>query len=245
MIERAPVDLAIVEREYRAGVKSIQQIARENDRAPATICGWAKKYGWERDLHMRVQTAAAAIVARSEVPDFPKTRGKRGPKDQSLTPDEFMALVDANADTPQKAHERQMTEKEIVEANATKVADVQISHRRDITRTRTLVMRLLEECEQQSGEPELFRRLGEIMRKDDITGMSDAYEKVISLPQRIKGVKELTEALRALVGMEREAYGITASYKEGDDEKVDIVDSARRIAFAFARAEAQLNSKGT
>jgi len=243
MIERAPVDLALIEREYRAGVKSIQQIARENDRAPATICGWAKKYGWERDLHMRVQTAAAAIVARSEVP---KTPGKRGPKEQSLTPDELMGLVEANADTPKKAHERQMTEKEIVEANATKVADVQISHRKDITRTRTLVMRLLEECEQQSGEPELFRRLGEIMRKDDITGMSDAYEKVISLPQRIKGVKELTEALRALVGMEREAYGITASYKEGDDEKVDIVDAARRIAFAFARASAQLDSsKGT
>jgi hypothetical protein len=53
--------------------------------------------------------------------------------------------------------------------------------------------------------------------------LNDAYMKAISLPQRIKGVKELAETLKTLIGLEREAYGLDANAAPDKDALTDLL----------------------
>jgi hypothetical protein len=113
---------------------------------------------------------------------------------------------------------RTASDREIVEANAERIAQVRSEHRQDITRMRALVLRLLEECEAEAAEPGAFAALGEMMRNPDDRGqdqLNAVYVKVIALPQRIKSVKELAETLKTLVALEREAYGLATAVDGG------------------------------
>lgn len=131
------------------------------------------------------------------------------------------------------------SERHIIEANAERIAQVRGEHRADIARLRALALRLLAECEAEAADPAAFAELGEILRRPDDNQqdkLNDAYMKAISLPQRIKGVKELAETLRVLVTMEREAYGIAAEApKPADTKEVDKEDLARRVIFLLSQ----------
>ncbi|HHD7578734.1 TPA: hypothetical protein ACOVI3_002944, partial [Escherichia coli] len=38
--------------------------------------------------------------------------------------------------------------------------------------------------------------------------LNEIYQKVISLPSRVKSMKDLSDSLKTLIGLEREAYSI-------------------------------------
>lgn len=109
--------------------------------------------------------------------------------------------------------ERMETERNVVEANAQVIADIRMAHRKDIRRSRTLCLSLLEEVESQTINPELYQELGEMLRSEDKNGVdrrNDLYNKVISSAGRISSMKQLAETLRILVALEREAYNIAS-----------------------------------
>ena len=99
-------------------------------------------------------------------------------------------------------------------------------------------MSLLSELEQQTG-PEavaLLENLGELMRSPDDKGadkLNDLYQKIISLPGRSKTLKDLTESLRILVTLERQAYGIEA----GEDAESTVAAATGAAARALSDAE--------
>ena len=171
-----------VELDYRAGIKTLRQIADENGISHGAINKRAKRDGWDRDLSKKIQSRADALVSK--------------------------ALVSNSVSKESKTSERQ-----IVDANATKIADVQLGHRRDIQRKRSIVAHLMDELEAQVG-PEnasMLADLGEMMRSPDDAGqdkLNDLYRKVISLPERTKTAKTLAETLRITVDMERQAFGM-------------------------------------
>lgn len=176
-----------IELDFRAGTLSTREIASQHGISHTAINKRAKSFGWERDLSAQIQAKAEALVSRR--------------------------MVSAEVSTAAAATERQ-----IIEANAERIAQVRGEHRSDINRMRTLVLQLLAECEAESGAPGLFAQLGEMMRAPDDAGadrLNDAYRKVISLPTRIKGVKELADTLKVLVALEREAYGLAVETDEG------------------------------
>lgn len=45
--------------------------------------------------------------------------------------------------------------------------------------------------------------------------LNEIYHSIISMPERVKAVKALSEALKNLIGLERRAYGIDGP--EGDN----------------------------
>ena len=104
--------------------------------------------------------------------------------------------------------ETRVAEKQIVEAGAQALVTVRLSHRRDIHRSRTVLMRLMDEMELQVG-PEnaaLLEALGDLLRREDENGqdrLNDLYKKIISLPGRAKTMKDMGETLRVLGGLER------------------------------------------
>ena len=134
------------------------------------------------------------------------------------------AEVSKRAVSTEVSKERQATERQVVEANAEAIVHVRLSHRQDIKRGRSIVMRLLDELELQTG-PEnaaLLEELGVLLRKEDDKGVDkliDLYQRVISLPGRAKTMKDLGETLRVLIGLERQAFGLDdAPEGEGGDK---------------------------
>ncbi|MNK90299.1 hypothetical protein D3C87_1103450 [compost metagenome] len=194
-------DWALIERDYRAGVKPLRTIAEEHGITHGAINKRAKRDEWTRDLRVKIQAKADALVAK--------------------------AAVSKEVSAAAKASDRQ-----IVEANATAIVNVRLAHRTDIRRARGVANNLLDELAGQTG-PEaaaLLAELGELLRKPDDKGqdkLNDLYQKVISLPMRVKSMKDLGDTLRVLVGLEREAFGISSEAPK--DEGLSAVATAELL----------------
>lgn len=105
------------------------------------------------------------------------------------------------------------TEREIVEANAERIAQVRGEHRADITRARTLALQLLAELEEQ---PELQVQMRRALEAGDTEEAERIAAAQIGLSGRVDLLKKLADTLRTLIGLEREAYGLdTAPDGEG------------------------------
>lgn len=136
-----------------------------------------------------------------------------------------------------------VNEVEIVNANAEVIANIRLSHRKDISRSRNLVMKLLGELEISTDNIEDFEKLGELMfDPDEKTGrdkLNETYQKVISMAGRTKTMKDLADSLKTLVAIERQAYGLDVEVKAQEEDpgkERNMNDMARRIAFTFSSA---------
>lgn len=180
--DKVATDWERVELDYRAGLLSVREIAEARGCSHTAINKRAKKEGWERDLKAKIRAKADALVSKREV-------------------------------SKEVSTERAETERTVVEANAQVIADVRMAHRRDIKRARALCLALLEEMEDQTHNRELYQELGDLLRAEDKNGQdrrNDLYNKVISSSGRISSTKQLSETLKVLVALEREAYGIVS-----------------------------------
>ncbi|EPJ3765149.1 TPA: hypothetical protein ACKRFF_001246 [Providencia stuartii] len=173
-------DWEAIESAYRAGVMSIREIASQYEITHQAISKRAKKEGWERDLKAKVKDRAENLVAKREV----------------------ASLV---------ATEKAISERQLIEANAEVIANVRMGHRGDIRRARELTNNLFDELSAECADVPALRKLGELMFSPDDNGrdkLNEIYHSIISLPERVKSAKALSETLKNLVGLERQAYGL-------------------------------------
>lgn len=127
-----------------------------------------------------------------------------------------------------------ISERQIIESNAERIAQVRGEHRSDINRMRTLGLTLLAELEAQSASAEEMAALGEMLRAPDERGMdrlNDLYQKIISTPGRIDGAKKVAETLKIAIGLEREAYGLEPS-KGGEGGDTPAGSASRSLSDA-------------
>ena len=173
-------DWEAIESAYRAGVMSIREIASQYEITHPAISKRAKKEGWERDLKAKVKARAENLVAKREV----------------------ASLV---------ATEKAISERQLIEANAEVIANVRMEHRGDIRRARELTNNLFDELSAECADVPALRKLGELMFSPDDNGrdkLNEIYHSIISLPERVKSAKSLSETFKNLVGLERQAYGL-------------------------------------
>lgn len=200
-------DWEAIERDYRIGVRSVSSIAREHGITEGAIRKRARKPGeeWVRDLNAKVRAKADDLVRKAEV-------------------------------RAQVREDQRLTENRQIEVEANIQKEVRLAQRADIQRGRRLCLKLLTELEQQTGQVPELGELGDILRRPDDKGqdkLNDIYQAVISLPERTKTMKALAEALRILVSMEREAFGIDAHPDAGGEGDKDFLE---RLLNARARA---------
>ena len=181
-----------IELDYRVGVKSIRQIAAENEIAESGIRRRAKQYEWVRDLSEKIKAKADDIVRKESVRSSVRTKTT-------------------------------ISEKDTIDANANEVASVRLAHRKDIQRSRKIAMSLFDELEMMVGQEnvKLLEMLGELMWSPDDKGndkVNDLYMKIISMPGRVKSMKDLSDTLKTLIALERQAFGL-------DDENNKPVDA--------------------
>ena len=192
-----------IELDYRAGIKSLRQMAADHGIAHSAISKRAKRDDWSRDLSKKIKAKADELVNK--------------------------ALVNSAVNT-----KNTVSEKQLVDANAAAITTVRLSQRKDIQRSRSIAMRLFDELEHAVGieNAEQLERLGELLRNEDERGqdkLNDIYQKVISLPGRVKSAKDLAETLKTLVGLERQAFGL-------DDKDNSPVDSLTQLLHGISKS---------
>ena len=176
----ATPDWEAIESAYRAGVQSVREIASQHGITHGAINKRSKRDGWERDLKAKIKAKADALVSKREVSTLVST-------------------------------ERVVSERILIEANAEVIANVRMEHRGDIRRARTLTNSLLAELESECSDVDALNQLGELLRREDDKGMdklNDLYHKIISLPGRVKAMKDLADSLKNLITLERQAYSL-------------------------------------
>lgn len=197
--EKKQIEWDLVERDWRAGVKTQAQMSAQYGVSRAAMNKHFEKRGITRDLDAKVRAAAATIVAQSVV-------------------------------SPEITAKAVATEREIVEANATLQSQIILQHRTDIQRTRRLSMRLLDELAQQTDNPDLIDQLVQALHDPEDKGMLrrlELLEKLTSLNARAGTMKTLSDSLRSLVAMERQAFGLDE--KAEDEVGSGIEDVIRRV----------------
>lgn len=180
-------DWEAIETAYRAGVMSLREIASQHGISEGAIRKRAKRDDWSRDLNAKIQQKADDLVRKREV--------RRTVRNEST-----------------------LTERVLIEATAEVIATVRMEHRGDIRRAREITNALFDELGAECADVDSLRKLGELMLSPDENGrdkLNEIYHSIISMPERVKAVKALSEALKNLIGLERQAYGIDGP--EGDN----------------------------
>lgn len=169
-----------IELDYRAGVKTLREIADEHGITHAAVKKRANRDDWVRDLSAKIKAKADSLVSKNSV-------------------------------TAELPKEDRLKESEIINANAQSNAAIQINERKDVTRSREIVIKLVDELEEQIDFRDDYVKLGEMLRNPDQYGndkLNDVYMKTISFSGRVDGMKKLSDSLKTLIDLERRVYKI-------------------------------------
>jgi DNA-binding Lrp family transcriptional regulator len=195
-IDIKDVDKEALQKEYEAGILSLRELSRKFSLDPkkghVQIKRLADREGWAQDLGAKIQAKAEAKLAKQALP-------------------------------VEKREAPRIADKLIIEANAEAIVQVRMRHRTDISKGMALTLKLMEELEHHTDNLELLEQLGQIMYAPDKNGkdrLNEIYHAVISLPERLKSNKALSETVKNYIALEREAYGI----KEAEQKDLGTVN---------------------
>lgn len=193
MSDRVKVNWEKVELAYRANVKTVAQIAKEFGIKDSTLRSRAKRNRWSRDLGKRIRLEANKIV-------------------------------NANA-VKREVGRLESIENTTVEENAKLTASIRISHRKDIGTARQLSMMLFDDLKAQIGADNR-KRLEDLFITALKAGVIDesaleAYERVTSVSNHVRTLKDLADIMTKFVALERQAYGLD----DTDNSPVDALTS--------------------
>lgn len=192
---KSQADWERIELDYRAGIKTLRQIAEENGISHVAVNKRAKKEGWERDLSSKINAKADALVTKAMVTSVVTSESRIAEKQ----------VVDVAAQAV--ADIRLAHRKDIHRARKV---------------TNSLLDELEQQTDPQTLD--LLDELADLMENPDPkTGkdrLNEIYRAVISLPERAKTMKVLAESLQKLVDMERQAFrmDVKDGGKDGGDE---------------------------
>lgn len=192
------IDYERIEPGWRAGIKSPAQLAAEYTRETG------------------VSVSHAAIIKHFKKLGVPRDLAAKVHAKADAMVMESMVTGKVSPVTTKR-------ESEIVEESATQVAQIRISHRKDIGRTRDLCLALLVELEVASKEALTIQELADLLdsaqkgESEDAKGLSDsiwkALDRAMQLPGRAGTLKALADSLKTLVTLEREAWGLSSDPK--------------------------------
>ncbi|THJ36183.1 hypothetical protein E8K88_02655 [Lampropedia aestuarii] len=182
--QKPVADWERIELDYRAGIKSLREIAEGSGVSHVTISKRAKRDGWTRDLASKIQAKADELVNK--------------------------ALVNNSVNSASPVNERKTVE-DVGQLIATVKLSHQADIRRTRKIVNALFDELEQQTDPETVA--LMQDLGDLMRTPDERGMdrmNDLYQKIISLPERSKTAKVLGETLRIAIDLERQAFNMDA-----------------------------------
>ncbi|MEE1951058.1 hypothetical protein V0R48_18935 [Pseudomonas alcaligenes] len=173
-------DWEAIERDYRAGLLSIREVAARHGCTHTAINKRAKADGWERDLQAKIKAKAEALVSKREVSSEVSSKAAETERQ----------IVEANAEaivSVRMAHRGDIRRSRSL-ANKLLAELEQLTDHREVAETFGEVMR----------KPDGFGN----------DRLNDLYHKIIALPNRTKIMRELADTLKVLIALERQAYNL-------------------------------------
>lgn len=174
-----------------------------------------------KDIGAEFDVSDAAIIKHARKEGWSRDlKGKIQAKADKLV---SAAMVSAEVSAQTK-----VTEKLTIEVEAEVQSRIRLDHRKDIGRSRTLAMALLEELESQTKQVPELDRLGDLMYSPDDKGidkLNELYQKIISLPGRTKTMKDLGDTLKTLIALERQAFGLDTAPPSSVDPLTTLLHS--------------------
>lgn len=190
---RKAVDWEAVERDYRAGLKSLREIGIGHGVTHGAIRKRAGRDGWDRDLSARIKAKAESLVSKAEVPTTVSTD----------TAAEEKAIVEANATAIMRV--RLEHRKDI--ARARTLAMDLLAELEQTAEAAPLIERLEALVAADAGLD------GAIVLK-----RQQQLVKVLELGNRTATMKMLADTMTKLIGLEREAYSLKTDAKDPDED---------------------------
>jgi DNA-binding transcriptional regulator YhcF (GntR family) len=169
-----------IERQYRAGLLSVCEIARESGVAEATIRYHAKKNGWKRDLTDEVRRSTRTKMVENLASVFD---GGKGAVDQL----------------------RKLSDEEIIEEASRTQVEVVRQHQRSLGHGHSLTMRLLGELDATTTNKE---QLEELIKSDIPAQRQRAMLNAVSVGSRATVLRDLAIAAKTWITLERQAFNI-------------------------------------
>ncbi|MFZ2554805.1 hypothetical protein [Psychrobacter urativorans] len=201
MAKKVKANWEAIELAYRANVKTVAQIAEDFNVKDSTLRSRAKRNGWSRDLGKRIRLEADNIV-------------------------------NANA-VKREVGRLESMDNATVEENAKLTASIRISHREDIGTARQLSMMLFDDLRAQIGTDNR-KRLEDLFitaLKAGVINESvlEAYERVTSVSNHVRTLKDLADIMTKFVALERQAYGL-------DDTDSSPIDALTSLLHSIANS---------
>jgi uncharacterized protein YjcR len=187
-----------VQGDYRAGILSNRAIADKYGVSEGAIRKKIKSHGWTKDLKSAVKHAASRKVAEQTANIVRDSRSTQKSGTQYAV------------STKKGTHKHhKLTDDEVVETNAQLVASVQMSHRKDINASRNIANILFAELQSTTENlDDIENAIIDATSGDKNILRRNAMLKAVSLPSRASTMRDLSTALKNLVTIEREAYGM-------------------------------------
>jgi RNA polymerase-binding transcription factor DksA len=137
----------------------------------------------------------------------------------------------ANALVQERAVKVLASDDQTIEENAQITANVRLSHRQDIGDARSIAMTLLDDLKAQIGTDNRARLedlfIAALQAEVVDASQLEAYERVTSLANHVRIMKELADTMTKLVTLERQAYGL-------DDMDSSPVDALTTLLHSIA-----------
>ena len=137
----------------------------------------------------------------------------------------------ANALVQERAVKKLESDDQTIEENAQITANIRLSHRQDIGDARSIAMTLLDDLKAQIGTDNRARLedlfIAALKANAIDESALEAYERVTSLSNHVRVMKDLADTMTKLVTLERQAYGL-------DDVDSSPVDALTTLLHSIA-----------
>ena len=180
--ERKQIDWELVEKHYRANIKTLREIGEEYGLSHVAIQKRAKTYGWSRDLAAKIQQKAQELVTKRAVT---KLVTKEKLVTDAETIQEYGAVV-AGVDESHRTDTNDLLS----------VSRAQVRELVSISRPEVL-----------AALNDLARR---VTADNEDAKERALFDYVVSLPSRIKMAKEIAATQGVHIPLQRKIYGLDA-----------------------------------
>jgi len=192
--QKPDIDWIAIEREYRAGIKSVRALASEFGVTEGAIRKRARKDDWQRDLAPKIRAKADDLVRTATVRSVVRTENAISER----------VLVEVNA----------QVQTDIILSHR---KDIQRARKV----TMSLLSELEHQTDNLDLYDQLAELL---LAPDEkgVDKRNELFNKVISLSGRSSTMKTLADSLKSLIALEREAFGVDQK-ENGSENGVEAV----------------------
>lgn len=189
------IDWERIEVDYRAGIKTLRDIAQEHGITHGAITKRSKRDDWVRDLTAKIQAKAAELVSKSIV-------SKEVSKTTRILESEIVTANAVNNATIDISHRVGSTfSREVVDSLMQELKD-QIADREEYAKLGEMLR-----------NPDVYGN----------DKLNDIYMKTISFNGRVDSVKKLTDAQKVIIELERRVYKIDTDPFADADKRARVV----------------------